>query len=151
MGEPHINAQHGINAMQWGRCLQAVFEQQRGIVFPCYRARQRYALELSVQLTVDPRLNRFHLRHFDPVLTSTHTHAVVAGLFTVFALELRITGGKLRVKKVLEGFIEVDARLLECNRIKILEPVILAGLFRHRQQRLKVFLGLELQAVAFVL
>lgn len=54
---------------------------------------------------------------------------MVAGLFAVLALELGVTGGELRVKKVLEGFIEVDARLLECNRIKILEPVILAGLF----------------------
>jgi len=64
---------------------------------------------------MNPRLDRSYLRNLDPTFTSTHTHAVVAGLFTVLALELGITGGELRVKKVLEGFVQIDARLLERN------------------------------------
>ncbi|ARU54373.1 hypothetical protein OLMES_0267 [Oleiphilus messinensis] len=64
------------------------------------------------------------LRHFNPVIPRADTRAVVTGLFAVFALEVTI--GVLRVEEVLKGFIQVDTSLLECNRVKLLEPVILA-------------------------
>ena len=66
------------------------------------------------------------LRHFNPVIPRADTRAVVTGLFAVLALELGVTSEVLRVEEVLKGFIQVDTGLLECNRVKLLEPVILA-------------------------
>jgi len=100
---------------------------------------------------VNPRLNRFHLRHFDPVITRADAHAVVTGLLPVLTLERRVTRWELWIKEGLEGFIEIDARLLECDGVEISEPVIFAGLLRHRQQGFEVFLGFQPQAVALVL
>src|SRR5690554_11803 len=112
MGKPHIDTQHCINSPHWHGRFYTIFDQQRGVVFPCYRARQSYALELSVQLPVNPCLNRFHLRHFDPVVTHADAHTVVTGLLPMLTLELRVTRWELWIKEGLEGFIEIDARLL---------------------------------------
>ena len=69
----------------------------------------------------------------------------------MLALELGITRRQFGIKEMLKGFIKIDTCLLECNRIKIFEPVILARFLRNSQQRLEVFFGLQFQAVTLVL
>ena len=76
---------------------------------------------------------------------------MIAGLPAVLALELGITRRQFGIKEMLKGFIQIDTCLLECNRIKIFEPVILARFLRNSQQRLEVFFGLQFQTVTLVL
>ena len=125
--------------------------QQRGLVFTRHGARQGDAFQPALNLAMNLRFERPHFRDFDSVITTTVTHAVIAGLLAVLALELGVTHRQLGIKDVVKRLIKIDHGLLKRNRIEAFEPVIFARLFRHGQQGFHIPFGIQLGAMTLVL
>ena len=69
-------------------CLIVFIQDGRPVIAASIHG-QRDALHLAVDLSMDNRLEGFHLGHLDKVVANRNPYAVIARLFTATRLEMR--------------------------------------------------------------